>query len=305
MSQLIDTHIHIYSRPDIGRFLKEEYEILDYGARETPVTLSGYDGDTDSAVEAIDRAELDFAVVLNIFEVTGWPGPAEGVYWPTDEAPLGKYADDFVQSNYFTTDLRNRSEKLIPFVSAHPGVLQQNELRTHLVDCFDSRDAAGVKLHPNSQRIHPADPSYRLVYQELVERDLPLVAHSGEDKKEQGLADLDSFSAVAEDFPRLKLILAHLGGNGWKYTAEFANTYPAVFFDLCEIIEWTNSERGPTRVQLARLIQQIGVSRVLMGSDFPWYDMDRTIELVHDLPLLGQEEKDLLCGGNAARLLKL
>ena len=41
-------------------------------------------------------------------------------------------------------------------------------------------------------------------------------------------------------------------------------------FDCCEIIDWTGSPNGPSEVELARLIRDIGSHRVVMGSDFPW-----------------------------------
>ena len=66
-SPLIDTHIHIYSRAEIGRFLKDEYEILDYGEASVPVHFSAYDGDATSAIAALERAEIDYALALNIF----------------------------------------------------------------------------------------------------------------------------------------------------------------------------------------------------------------------------------------------
>jgi predicted TIM-barrel fold metal-dependent hydrolase len=44
---------------------------------------------------------------------------------------------------------------------------------------------------------------------------------------------------------------------------------------------------------------------VLLGTDFPWYDLDRTLERLMALPLLAREEKEAIAGANAARLLSL
>ena len=43
----------------------------------------------------------------------------------------------------------------------------------------------------------------------------------------------------------------------------------------------------------------------MMGSDFPWYDLDDTSERVMELPLLSKEEKESILGANAVRLLSL
>ncbi len=42
-----------------------------------------------------------------------------------------------------------------------------------------------------------------------------------------------------------------------------------------------------------------------MGSDFPWYDLDRTIEQVMALPLLSNEEKEGMLGAYAEQALGL
>ena len=42
-----------------------------------------------------------------------------------------------------------------------------------------------------------------------------------------------------------------------------------------------------------------------MGSDFPWYDLDRTVEQVMSLPLLSNEEKEGMLGAYAAEALGL
>lgn len=42
-----------------------------------------------------------------------------------------------------------------------------------------------------------------------------------------------------------------------------------------------------------------------MGSDFPWYDLQHTVERVLDLPILSQEEKEGIMGANAETILGL
>ena len=43
----------------------------------------------------------------------------------------------------------------------------------------------------------------------------------------------------------------------------------------------------------------------MMGSDFPGYDLDHTIDRVMELPVLSQEEKDQDSWRNAARVYNL
>ena len=53
------------------------------------------------------------------------------------------------------------------------------------------------------------------------------------------------------------------------------------------------------------MIIDIGPERVMMGSDFPWYDLDHSIERVFSLPLLSQEQKKRIIGANAVDILGL
>ena len=98
-------------------------------------------------------------------------------------------------------------------------------------------------------------------------------------------------------------MLAHLGGGSWRQTLEIAETFANVYFDCCEIIEWTGGTNAPNDHELAQLIRDIGPDRVMMGSDFPWYDLDHTIMRVMELPLLSDEEKLEIIGSNAVRIL--
>ncbi len=76
-------------------------------------------------------------------------------------------------------------------------------------------------------------------------------------------------------------------------------------FDLCEIIAWTGAPDAPTVDQLGRLINELGPQRVLFGTDFPWYEVDRTIDQLMALPHLSDEERAGILGRNAVEFLGL
>ena len=110
---------------------------------------------------------------------------------------------------------------------------------------------------------------------------------------------------MLDSFPQLRVVIAHLGGGSWIQTLDIAKAYPNTFFDCCEIVAWTQSENGPTEQQLAQLIRDIGSSRVMMCADFPWYDLDYSIDRVFSLPILSIEEKERIIGANAVDILGL
>jgi predicted TIM-barrel fold metal-dependent hydrolase len=300
---LIDSHIHIYPTRAEGAALKRAFTPTEYGAK-ADVVYSGRDGAPAEASEAMDEAGIASAAVLNIYEIPGFPGPPGGGWWPASP-PHAERRDELMASNEWLCGLTVSDRRLLPFISVHPGVMTAADTRAHAEDLFARAGARGMKLHPIGQRTHPADPALDGAYALCAEIGAPVVAHSGTDVRGLGFSHLDAFVPVLERHPRLKLVLAHLGGGQWRHAADFAAQYPRAHFDLCEIIEWTDAEHGPTRAQLSALIKRIGPERVLMGSDFPWYDLDRTVDLVLDLPGLSAEETTGILGRNAAALLDL
>jgi hypothetical protein len=84
-----------------------------------------------------------------------------------------------------------------------------------------------------------------------------------------------------------------------------AADFPQLAFDLSEIIEWTGAPHAPSAAGLAALIREIGADRVMLGSDFPWYDPLRTADRVAGLPGLSAAERVAILGGNAMRIFGL
>ena len=188
---------------------------------------------------------------------------------------------------------------------AGPWAQSPEENAAHLRELAERHGARGVKLHPVVQRFAPDDPRLAPSYRTCVEMGLVVLAHSGTAKGPTQYAEPRAFANLARTWPDLKLVLAHLGGGSWRQTLELARAFPHLCFDCCEIIEWAGAPNAPSAEDLARLIRDVGSHRVMLGTDFPWYDLDRTMERVMELPILAREEKEAILGANAARLLDL
>jgi predicted TIM-barrel fold metal-dependent hydrolase len=78
--------------------------------------------------------------------------------------------------------------------------------------------------------------------------------------------------------------------------------FPYVFFDCSEIIEWLGAPHAPTADQFVDLVRDVGVDRVMMGSDYPWYEPAHTVALIDQLAF-SDGEKAAILGGTAARFL--
>jgi predicted TIM-barrel fold metal-dependent hydrolase len=167
------------------------------------------------------------------------------------------------------------------------------------------RGARGVKLHPVLQKFEANDLRMHPVYRACIEMGLTVLSHTGPARGGEPFAEVPAFAPMLAEFPELTVLLAHLGGGKWQDTLAVARAFPSVAFDLCEIIEWAGAPNAPTAEELAMLIRAIGPERVVLGSDYPWYEPAHTAELVLSLPVLSQAEKNAILGENAARILRL
>jgi predicted TIM-barrel fold metal-dependent hydrolase len=296
---IVDAHLHAYRSAETGRAEKTGYPIVEYGAANDEVVFSARDGTVADALEALAEAGASYAAVLEVFTVPGLPFP-DGRFWPSSPA-FPEHADALLAGNEWVCSACREHPQLLPFVCAHPAVMSGVETVEHVA----SLDPAGVKLHTIGQRVDPDDPGLRPLFGHCSDRGLPVIAHCGPDRHGREFATPAAFAPVLERFPRLPLVLAHLGGGLWRDVAALSAAHPSVRFDLSEIISWTGSERGPSVDELAALVRAIGPERVLFGSDFPWYDPADVVARVRALPGLTDAERELVLGGNAAALLGL
>jgi hypothetical protein len=284
--RIVDVHVHLFERSDDP--LRDGYDIWEYGTYDGVAfgTRRGTLGDLESALEP---GPVGHCVVLGMFE----PHPdASG------EADRLRAYNDWVLAS------TAGSVQLTPLVAADPTALGGMAGAEHLRDCA-ARGAKGIKIHPVLQGCAPNDPRLDPTYDVCVDLGLTVLAHSGATRGQGPASDPFAFAAVLEAHPGLHLVLAHLGGASWRQVAPFAAAYPAVSFDLCEIIAWTGAPGAPSADELGRLIRQVGAERVLLGTDFPWYELDRTVDQVMSLPHLSDEERLGILGENAIRRMGL
>lgn len=121
------------------------------------------------------------------------------------------------------------------------------------------------------------------------------------------------FGGVLDAFPKLDVVLPHAGGvlpaligrmdHGTTVRSELSHMKRPPSSYLRRFHYDTISHDD---VALMNLIRQVGVDRVLMGSDCP-ADMSYTqpVDVVERLSALSRSERKAVLGGNAARLMKL
>jgi predicted TIM-barrel fold metal-dependent hydrolase len=306
---IVDAHMHVYETKAEGERQKTGYEIWEYG-KKAGVPFSRYGGDVEDALAAMRHAGYAHAVTVNLFVAEIAREDALAALPPDGDraralAEVNATMGDRLRAfNRWACAVAAAHSEITPFVAVDPEILSTEDNVAHLRE-LAALGACGVKLHPVVQRFSPDDPRMLPIYRACLELGLAVLSHSGTAKGATQYAEPRAFAEVLRKLPDLTVVLAHLGGGSWRQTAELAQRYPQVAFDCCEIIEWTGAPNAPSDEALARLIRDIGAHRVMLGTDFPWYDLDHTIERVMALPLLSREEKEGMLGANAARILRL
>jgi predicted TIM-barrel fold metal-dependent hydrolase len=309
---LVDVHMHLYESKAVGEWWKGGYEIFEYGSKPD-VRFGPYSGDVEDAVAALDGAGYQHGVAVNLFSMDLFREEAasalpEGLT-PAERAEAVRRIEDGLPErmrdyNRWLVDALASIPRITPYVAVDPSALSPSENVEHLRAMAD-RGAKGIKLHPVVQRFEPGDPRMRPVFEACREMGLVVLSHTGASKGGETFAEPGAFASVLRELPGLKVVLAHLGGGRWRQTEALAAAFPDVAFDICEIIEWTGAPNAPTREELAHLVAAVGPERVMLGTDFPWYELDRTAQLVLDLPALAASDKERILGENAVRILAL
>lgn len=197
--------------------------------------------------------------------------------------------------------------RIIPFVGLDP-FLGSEWIVKDIEDKY-GKGARGVKVIPTWGEFYPDDRVFWPAYAKLSELGMVILSHSGGSNvlfevKGTDYASPRYWDRVLESFPKLKVVLAHLGyhwmaGYGTQEQQErldLVNKYPNVYFDLSQ-----NNEYGFGKFE-EDMIREIGVDRCLWGSDWHAHKSILSLEGLKRTGL-SQADKRKILGGNALRLI--
>ena len=151
----------------------------------------------------------------------------------------------------------------------------------------------GVKLHPDTQGFNTDDKRLFEVYDYLQGRGT-LIVHCGDKRFDH--SHPRRLKKVIDNFPKLCVIAAHLGG--WSLFDEaFALLKNSdCFFDISSCTMFLPSEK------VAKYIRGYGADRVLFGTDFPLWSPETEVNAFNKLPLTS-EEFEKIAYKNALRVI--
>lgn len=156
----------------------------------------------------------------------------------------------------------------------------------------------GVKLHPDYQEFFVNDPQVFPVYEAAAALGLPIAFHAGRDPYSPDVVHCTPamLAEIADRFPALTIIAAHMGGMGMDDEVEkHLLGKPNVYFDTA----FATHSLSPARC--GKLIRRHGVEKVFFATDFPWSTIEAERALIEQTGLT-EKERDLVYHGNAERV---
>ncbi len=165
--------------------------------------------------------------------------------------------------------------------------------------------AVGLKILPMYIGVYPDDPAMAVMWEEANRLELAVLTLAVAHVPPEGLAKIgvnerytdihhpSRFEAVVKNYPRLKLVLAHLGMGAEQDTIRLANKYPNVFTDTSLRLHEVGKPGGWSLKETAEMFQRIGVDRVLFASNYPFVSQADYVAVMEQLPLSDEQRRQI------------
>jgi hypothetical protein len=179
----------------------------------------------------------------------------------------------FVVSNEYVAEyVAQHPEKLIGFASVDPN---DADAPANLRAAVSRLGLKGLKLGPIYQRFDPLSDQAFAVYDVAQELALPVIWHQGTTFVRDAplaLARPMSLDDVARNFPRLKIVIAHLGHPWIEEAMATVRKHPTLFADISAL------ETRPWQYYNGLIAAlEYGVEdKLLFGSDYPFSTAEKT-----------------------------
>lgn len=262
--RIVDFHTHAFVDSLAERAIS--------GLSETSGIVPATDGTVRGLERLMEKCSISSAVLLPVATK------------PTQQTVINNWAADI------------NCGKIRCFGSVHPdaeNAVQETERIAEL-------GLYGLKFHSEYQFFRPDEERMYPIYRKAAELGLIVLFHGGWDPYGKGeiLATPRSFANIAERFPELKIVAAHMGGMKLFDEVEscLAGRFGNVWFDTGVVARYMDDE------QLFRIIRMQGAERVLFGSDAPWDDPKNEIAQLNRLGL-SENELEMIFHKNADKML--
>ena len=188
---------------------------------------------------------------------------------------------------------------MMPIATIHPydGQAAQEELSR-----VAARGVKVLKLHPHTQQFDASDPRVLALVKQAGALGLIVLMDNAHIRP----GDSEQLFNLAVKAPQTKFIFAHMGTTNFRFwnilalarTAErfFADN---IYFDISGTVVLVAD--SPIEPEFVWTLRNVGIDRVLLGSDYPQITLGKTVAALKRLDLTA-EEKTSIFSGNARKL---
>jgi|GEM_PF-175252 len=316
---VVDAHLHCFRSVEAGRM-----------ALSLTPSFTPYAGTVEEALGAMKKGGISKAVMVNTIPLAYMRDAAERKFPPdlspekrrlAEEDLHQKLLERLARLNRWSCEVAKEHPSLLPTITLDP-IMGPEALRSEVVDKVTNHGAKALKLHPPIGRYYPDDESLWPAYEAAQDLGIPIIFHCGPHPHPDNPAQPVEYSRprrfepVLTNFPRLTVVMAHMGvggGHDWPelYKIYFQEVmsiaskgYPNAYLDLCACIGEAMGGHGMPAEDMMTLIRTLGAEKVLFGSDFPWFEPLDTLEGVLKLEL-EEREKRWILGENAIQVFKI
>jgi hypothetical protein len=158
--------------------------------------------------------------------------------------------------------------------------------------CIIELGMKGIKMHPTCNMWCADSPVVYPVMEKIEELDVPVLLHTFHDD----MSNPRRVAGLAEKFPAVKIVMAHMGGDDWLDASYIARDHKNVFMDTAEVVNETRIIREAVNIA--------GAEKLLFGTDSPGTVIQAEIaKITHGD--ISEEAKEMILAKNAKRLLGL
>jgi predicted TIM-barrel fold metal-dependent hydrolase len=202
--------------------------------------------------------------------------------------------------NTFVAELARAHSQVIPLGTVLPG---EPDAASVVRDAF-ALGMRGLKLHCHVQQLAPDDPRLDDVYRLAQDAGRPVVIHAGREPSSpaygvdtRALCGVDAVERVLQRFPKLTLVVPHLGADEFDGYRALLQKYEHLWLDTTMAV----GDYFPAPPPAELLTQH--TDRLLYGTDFPNipYAWDRELNKLGALGLTSEQQQRLFWG-NAEKL---
>ena len=187
--------------------------------------------------------------------------------------------------------------RVISFAGMHPDIEDVEGCMKRIYE----EGFVGIKLHPDYQNTFIDDERYVRIFSEAKRYGLTVLTHSGLDGAYIGQPIKCTPRRVLNLLDRIggyeKIILAHLGAN---------ELYEETYLELCgrDVYFDTAYSLKSAGDMFLKILSKHGDERILFGSDSPWQNIGREVEIIKGYRL-GKACEERIFSANARKILGL